>query len=908
MPTTDDTATTAAPTTTTDATTTAAAAADAPPSPVDGGAGADEPPVEDDAPEDIDVVTRTTDSASDSSPSSSSGAGNIFTQQSWEERFHHLSTAEEATLEFKDASSSEKEEGDSAAVAGLNQDPSSSSSDENKEDSAVVAGVNQDSVSDEEGSTPLVFQDPSSSLDEEGKDSVAAPGVSEDSFSDKEESTTLEFKDPASTEEEEEDFTAVAPGVSQDSFRDEEKSTALEVKKDPSSSSLDKEEEDSAAPEVSPQSSSDDSSEMKPVKVLLDDNDADIKSNHIKGTLVVDGSQSDDENKVLLDDDDADIKNNNIKGTLVVDGSESGDENSSNGRDDDMVNADLNVKESSNESLDDDDDDTEQKVAILVNVVAGAATYADAAMGQSPHDVASVDHDAGAGGEKCPPPTPPSPGSSTSMSTLDDSSSKPPSMLDTTLDSSFNEDDEEEDVLPDVESPRKKESAEDSATTVQARQWQLRRRLFVVAAVVACLILILTLSVVFGGRNKGQQAGQGSAGDDDDTGVVDPAPVDFVASQAPTDEPTPPPPPAMDPLPFPIRINVAVDDDDDGGDDNDTMVDDNGYSWRSESNFLWGNNSGQVHASSKLLCNSALNDVSPLRPQVWHDIYCTGRRGPVGFQIPVSPDSGRVVATLHFLTNGQSSVVTVIEGVERTHGADPDTEQDIPFTVVRTGLRAQDGFMSIRITDNAILAAIEIHETYENPATEPSYVPGNLVVEENGLLLSQGLTARIIATSGERVEYAHGAGESDRDFHVQPDAAECFPDPRPGNAGGWIYVSNSEAKPLNRDEGTDQTPGGVGAITFDATGNVLDYRMLLENTRQNCGGGPTPWGAWISGEEYSRGKIWQVDPTGLRPPQNTTMGETHSGYFESFAYYIRSRDAPEFFMTKDEDNGDVRRL
>jgi len=401
----------------------------------------------------------------------------------------------------------------------------------------------------------------------------------------------------------------------------------------------------------------------------------------------------------------------------------------------------------------------------------------------------------------------------------------------------------------------------------------------VIVAVVASLILIVTLSAVFGGKTNGgsrQQAGPGSAGDDgDDTGGVDPAPVD-VASHAPSsvfipppvdpapfppppptmDEPTPPPP-AMDPLPFPIRINVAQDDDDDG-----MMVDDNGYSWRSDSNFLSANNRGQVHSSSSLLCNSEDNDATSVLPQVWHDIYCTGRRGPANFQIPVSPDSSSVVATLHFLSNGQSSVVTVIEGVERTHGADPDAEQDIPFTVVRTGLRAQDGFMSIGITDNAILAAIEIHETYENPATDPSYVPGNLVVEENGLLLSQGLTARIIATSGERVEYAHGAGESDRDFHVSPDAAECFPDLRPGNAGGWIYVSNSEAKPLNREEGTDQTPGGVGAITFDATGNVLDYRMLLENTRQNCGGGPTPWGAWISGEEYSRGKIWQVDPTG----------------------------------------------
>jgi Bacterial protein of unknown function (DUF839) len=183
----------------------------------------------------------------------------------------------------------------------------------------------------------------------------------------------------------------------------------------------------------------------------------------------------------------------------------------------------------------------------------------------------------------------------------------------------------------------------------------------------------------------------------------------------------------------------------------------------------------------------------------------------------------------------------------------------------------------------------------------PLFNPGELTVQENGLLLSRGLTSRIIATTGRAVRYANNV-RSVLDFHEMPDAGHTFRDTRADNPGGYIYVSNSE---MRKGGGR----GGVGAITFNVDGEVLDYQMVLERTTANCGGGPTPWGAWISCEETSRGIAYQVDPTGRREPTPITMGTDNPGLLESFAYDIRpNQDIAHFFITEDDTEGALRRF
>jgi secreted PhoX family phosphatase len=149
----------------------------------------------------------------------------------------------------------------------------------------------------------------------------------------------------------------------------------------------------------------------------------------------------------------------------------------------------------------------------------------------------------------------------------------------------------------------------------------------------------------------------------------------------------------------------------------------------------------------------------------------------------------------------------------------------------------------------------------------------------NGVRLPAGFSSRIVARSSYRV------ASTGYTWHGAPDGGACFP----VSGGGWIYVSNSE-----KGSGT----GGASALKFDGGGAIIGAYRILSNTTSNCAGGPTPWGTWLSCEEYSGGRVWECDVT------KSSQGVVRSA-LGTFAHEAVAVDTQEFrlYLTEDSTSG-----
>ena len=126
-------------------------------------------------------------------------------------------------------------------------------------------------------------------------------------------------------------------------------------------------------------------------------------------------------------------------------------------------------------------------------------------------------------------------------------------------------------------------------------------------------------------------------------------------------------------------------------------------------------------------------------------------------------------------------------------------------------------------------------------------------------------------------------------WHLASDGMATFPQ----RGGGFVLVSNSET-----------LDGGASAHPLRRrTARCSDAYRILSGTTQNCSGGGTPWGTWLSCEEVEDGRVWECDPSGRK----RAVAHPAMGIFKHEAAAVDPRGR-RVYLTEDLVDGGLYRF